>query len=349
MTANGNHKRRVRARGAKTGESYTAALRHLSEHPPGDPMPSATTPARRAAADDGAQRPTKQIRLAVGQVAVPDDPRDRAALGAAGDALRLLLREAHEGGARLVHFPEGATCSPNKRIMSSTGALEVGPSDWDRFAWDVVGDELRATADLCAELGIWAVVGSVHPLTPPHRPHNSLYVIDDRGSVVTRYDERMLSNTKLLFMYTPGSTPVTFEVDGVRFGLSMGMEVHYPELFLEYERLDVDCVLFSTIGMPADEHGVFAAEARAHAATNSFWVSYAVTAQDSVHAPSGVVSPQGTWVRRGPQQDGAALVIVDVDDREENLARPWRRTVRAGIYDEHIVRDDPRSEDRGGF
>ena len=53
------------------------------------------------------------------------------------------------------------------------------------------------------------------------------------------YDERMLSNTKLLYMYTPGSTPVTFVVDGVRFGCTMGMEVHYPELFLEYERLDL--------------------------------------------------------------------------------------------------------------
>jgi hypothetical protein len=26
------------------------------------------------------------------------------------------------------------------------------------------------------------------------------------------------------------------------------MESHYPEIFIEYERLDVDCVLFSTTG-----------------------------------------------------------------------------------------------------
>jgi hypothetical protein len=40
---------------------------------------------------------------------------------------------------------------------------------------------------------------------------------------------------------------VTFDIDGLRFGLLLGMEVHFPELFIEYERLDVDCVLFSTV------------------------------------------------------------------------------------------------------
>ena len=83
---------------------------------------------------------------------------------------------------------------------------------------------------------------------PPHRPHNSLYVVSDRGELVTRYDERLLSNTKISFMYSPGKIPVTFEVDGVRFGCALGMEAHYPEIFIEYERLDVDCVLFSTTG-----------------------------------------------------------------------------------------------------
>jgi predicted amidohydrolase len=292
---------------------------------------------------------TKQIRIAVAQSVAGNDPGDRAALHATGDALRALVRDSAAAGARLVHLPEGALCAPGKELMSSTGPDDVGPSDWSRCAWDALRDELHAIAALAAELRIWVVVGSVHQLTEPHRPHNSLYVIDDQGAVVTRYDERLLSNTKLRFMYTPGSAPVTFAVDGVRFGCTMGMEVHFPELFLAYEQLDVDCVLFSTIGGPADQLGVFAAEARAHAATNSYWVSYAVTAQDAVHAPAGVVSPQGAWVGRGPQRLEPALVVVDVDDSEENLARPWRRVVRAGVHDEHIVRDDPRSEDRLGF
>jgi predicted amidohydrolase len=197
------------------------------------------------------------------------------------------------------------------------------------------------------------VLGSVHRLTGPHRPHNSLYVLSDRGHVATRYDERMLSNTKISHMYTPGSTPLTFEVDGVRFGCSLGMEVHFPELFIEYERLDVDCVLFSSAGA-GTYSGIFATEAQAHAATNSYWVSFAMAAQHSVTAPSGVAGPGGDWLARCPRDGTPSVVVVDIDDSAESVevavarARPWRRTARSGGYEPHIVRD-PRSEDRGTF
>jgi predicted amidohydrolase len=333
MTANGNFKRRVRARAARTGESYTAALRHLSPAPTGEPMPS-----------------TKSIRIAVAQPTVPTDPRDRAGLRSAGRGLRRLMREARAAGARLVHFPEGATCSPDKQILSIDGPEEVGPADWDRFDWEGLRQELEATAALARELSLWAVVGAVHRLTPPHRPHNSLYVISDRGEVVTRYDERMLSRTKLSFLYTPGSTPVTFEVDGVRFGCLAGMEVHFPELFLEYERLDVDGVLVSTIGSPTpDGLEAFATEAQSNAGTYAYWVGFAATARDSAHAPSGVVSPQAQWRARCPRDGNPALAVADLDGSVENLARPWRRSARDGIYEPHIVRGDPRSEARNAF
>ena len=52
-------------------------------------------------------------------------------------------------------------------------------------------------------------------------------------------------------MYAPGATTVTFDVDGVRFGCLLGMEVHYPELFAAYEQQGVDCVLFATTGAGA--------------------------------------------------------------------------------------------------
>ena len=205
--------------------------------------------------------------------------------------------------------------------------------------------ELAAIAEAAAELRLWTVFGSVHRLTPPHRPHNSLYVLSDRGEVVTRYDERMLSNTKVTHMYTPGSSPVTFDVDGLRFGLMLGMEIHFPELFIEYERLDADCVLFSTTGTAGS---VFALQAQAHAATNSYWVSYSALARNDVAATSGVIDPQGDW--RARCEDGtASLAIVDVQSEAGNLARPWRRIARADVYESHRVHDDRRSQDKRRF
>ncbi|MDN3359255.1 carbon-nitrogen hydrolase family protein [Actinomadura sp. DC4] len=321
MTANTNLKRQVRARAAKTGQSYTTALRHF--------------------------RTAKRPRLAVAQTTVREDPRDGDALRASGRELRRLMRRAHAAGARVVHFPEGATCSPHKRVMS-TGD-EVGPADWSRFAWDVLRQELTATARLAGELRLWTVLGSVHRLTPPHRPHNSLYVISDHGEVATRYDERLLSKTKVSYMYAPGEVPVTFEVDGVRFGCALGIEVHFPEVFGEYERLDVDCVLFSTTGGAEADGPMFATEAQGHAAANGYWVGFSVPARHSTTAPAGVIAPGGEWLARCPADGAPALVVVDLDDRAaRSQARPWRRTARAGIYDPHFVKD-PRSDDRGTF
>jgi len=340
MTANKNLKRRVRARAAKTGESYTTALRHF----------------RSTAGGDGKVSAAKAMRLAVAQTTLRDDPRRIDELREAACEVRRLMLRAHDEGAKLAHFPEGATCSPHKLVMSIDGPNTVGPSDWDRFEWTVVHDELANTAELAARLKLWTVLGSVHQLTPPTRPYNSLYVISDQGVVVTRYDERLLSNTKISYMYSPGAAPVTFDVDGFRFGCALGMEAHYPEVFGEYERLDVDCVLFSSTGegKPGGAQA-FATEVQGHAAANSYWVSFSVGAQQSPIASAGVVSPGGKWVARCPADGTPAIVVVDLDDDSAEVAaalqtaRPWRRRARAGLYVPHFVRADPRSDDRATF
>ena len=112
MTSNRNLKRRVRARAAKTGESYAAALRQVRPARQAETMPE-----------------LNPVRLATAQIVVRDDPRDRGELRQSGHDVRDLMRQARRAGARIIHFPEGATCSPHKRIMSVTGPAEVGPAD----------------------------------------------------------------------------------------------------------------------------------------------------------------------------------------------------------------------------
>lgn len=289
------------------------------------------------------------MRLAVAQTTLFNDPQDISALRASGVEMRRLMREAHKAGARLVHFPEGATCSPNKRIMSINGPGDIGPSDWDRFEWAVLREELDALRALARELRLWTVFGSVHRLTPPHRPHNSLYVVSDRGELLTRYDERMLSNTKVSFMYSPGEIPVTFEIDGVRFGCTHGMESHFPEIFVEYERLGVDCVLFSTTGESATAGPTFAAEVLGHAASNTYWVSFSAHALQSATAPSGIVAPDGRWSALCFSDGTPSLAIADISTDPGHPARPWRRVARSGIYEPHRIDSDPRSDDRTAF
>lgn len=85
MTGSRNLKRRNRARAAKTGESYTAARRHLVNEPG-----SGTGPG---------------MVVAVAQMPLSPDPGDVSQLRHSGDIIRALMREARAAGAHLVYFP----------------------------------------------------------------------------------------------------------------------------------------------------------------------------------------------------------------------------------------------------
>jgi len=334
MTQNNNFKRRVRARASKTGESYSTARMQIIE----------------ASQNDSTMK-KKSVRLAVAQMSLRTDPRDILEFRASGKEIRELMRQAHSAKAEMLHLQEGATCWPNKFILSENGPGDVGPAVWDRFQWPALKEELQAIRQLAQDLGLWVVFGSVHQLSNPQRPHNSLYVISDKGVLVTRYDERMLSHTKISYMYTPGTLPIAFEVKGLKFGCALGMESHFPEVFIEYEQLGVDCVLFSTTGgSPAYPNDpAFTAEIVGHAASNSYWVSYAVAAKPDGAACSGIATPWGEWAAQCAPDGASSLAVFDIEDFSNDPARPWRRSARSGIYEPLQVENDPRSETRDAF
>ena len=292
------------------------------------------------------------LRLAVAQTTVPDDPADAGALRESGAQIRALMRDAHRSGATLAQFPEGALVYPGKRVVSSAGPAVLAEADWTRADWDVIRAEADAIAALAAQLGLWTVFGSLHPLPPPRRPHNSLYVIAPDGAVVTRYDKRFLSHTEVSWMYTPGTEPVVFEAGGLRFGCALCIEVHFPEIFDDYERLDADCVLVSVMV----DDPVRPVIAQAYAALHNYWVGYSTPAQYSRSAPAGIVAPGGRWIARCPANGQPAITVADLDsgldpdiDGAVRFARPWRRAARAGLYDRHHAPDDPRSRNRTSF
>ncbi|MFI9011440.1 carbon-nitrogen hydrolase family protein [Actinosynnema sp. NPDC053489] len=293
---------------------------------------------------------SRTLRLAVAQSTVPEDPTDPDGIRAGGAQIRDLMRRASAAGARLVQFPEGAITYPSKRVLSSTGPDRIGDADWTRAAWQVMRDEAEAVVGLAGELGIWTVFGSPHRLSGGNRPHNSLYVVSDRGRLVGRYDKRFLSDTEVRFMYTPGTRPLVFEVDGFRIGCALCIEVNFPELFAEYEALDVDCVLVSVMVDDAPR----AVVAQAYGTLYDYWLGYSVPAQFSATAPAGLVAPGGRWVARCTDDGRPGIAVAELDrhptdpdiDVAVRLARPWRRTARSGLYDDRVVVGDPRSDDR---
>jgi len=118
-----------------------------------------------------------------------------------------------QSGAAVAHLPEGAL----------SGCV---PSDLDSFEgydWDTLRQATGQVLDLAGRLGIWVVVGSEHRLSDGNKPHNSLYVIDDAGRLVDRYDKRFCVGdpeelTEELAHYSPGDHGSVWEINGVHCG-----------------------------------------------------------------------------------------------------------------------------------
>lgn len=276
------------------------------------------------------------LAMATCQPTASADPR------ANGAEVRRMLRVSAAAGARLAHFPEG--------FLSGYAVENVAA--WEDVDWAAVREELDDMASLAGELGIWVVLGSAHPLTPPHWPHwphNSLYVISDEGKLVDRYDKRKCSHTELTRFYTPGFESVVFDVDGFRFGMAICIEVNFSDLFADYARLGVDCLLLSAY--PVDS--IFATKARAYAAIHSYWLSLSVPAQTTHLFHSGLIGPRSEVLA---DVGGEAGLVVGTLDRKDpalhvalDLAKPWRASARADtIYEERRVTDE-RSRVRSKF
>ncbi len=236
-----------------------------------------------------------------------------------------LLQDAHRRGADLVHFPEGALSGYAKHQLTS---------DWSRFPWDDHEAELAAIASSCAKLSIWAVIGGVHRPEANRRPYNSLYVINDQGDIASRYDKRFCSHTEISDWYRAGSEALMVDVKGTKIGFLLCIEIQFPELFIAYERADVDCVLLSSYS----DNPMFTIQAQAHAACNNFWVSFSVPTNKSNQHASRLLGPDGSIVDVcSPGHSGLVVNTIDPHDPRWDVpcqkARPWRRLARSrSIY-----------------
>ena len=267
------------------------------------------------------------MKIAAAQSIVTNDVAENSR------TISCLIRQAALQGARLVNFCEGALSGYAKAQINS-------PEEWQNFNWDVHAAELEAIADTCRQNRIFAVIGSASPPPSPHPPLNSQHVINDQGDMIARYDKRYLSNSELDGWFTPGKNPITFEVDGYRFGCLTCIEVQFPELFMEYERLGVDAILFSSYGIG----NFFQIALRAHAGFNCVWISGATPAQKAPQGPASILGPDGKVVASCTSEPINQLVFTTLDRNNPDYdiplkkARPWRQTARQGkIYtDKHV-------------
>lgn len=266
-----------------------------------------------------------KIKIATAQPIVHKSVREN------GLEIRTLITEGHKQGASIIHFCEGALSGYAKQQLTHYKDLD----------FISIKKEMAQIQALCKKLGVWAVIGGAHQLANDTKPHNSLYIISDKGKIANRYDKRKCSHNELKDWYTPGFDACTFEVSGYKFSCAICIEIQFPEIFIQAEKEDVDCMLFSTYS----KEPMFGIQAQGYAATNNYWISMSVPQNVSALKGSQFIGPNGVIVAECTNNESAIIVseINKEDDRWHvplKLAKPWRRLAREGtIYREKKTKD----------
>lgn len=286
------------------------------------------------------------LRIATCQFSVePDLAHNR-------DAVLAQIEEAAQREARVVHFSEAA--------LSGYAGVEfeqISQIDWQQLK--------VATQQICrlaAEKKVWVLLGSSHRLSDGRKPHNSVYVIDDRGQIVDRYDKRFCTGTLDpepnldLAHYSPGNHATVFEIDGYKCGLLICYDYRFPELYRDLQQRGVEILFQSFHNARRDRAShesdniwadIVPATMMCRAATNHFWISANNSTARYSSWPSFFVVPNGRITGRLKEHEPGVL-ISEVDPAGDywDASAPWRERSIAGRLHSGELIDDPRSSDR---
>jgi deaminated glutathione amidase len=301
-----------------------------------------------------------RVTLATAQFSVRTDPEANL------HQIQSQMQQARAAGAAIIHFPEGAL----------SGYIPVDRPDFQDYPWPTLRRCTEAVMSEAQRLGLWVVLGSAHPLSAGHKPHNCLYLIDDRGQLVDRYDKRFCAGdasetSDELAHFTPGDHPVIFERQGLRCGLLICHEYRYPELYRELMAAGVNIVFhsFHAANLSAERQTEMEAKVgEAHfphnpgrtlpeitmpaslisyAANNALWISASNSSTPESCFGAFVVRPDGVKVGQLPK-NRAELLITQIDSEATfyDSTAAWRRRAMRGQLHSGTLVDDLRSRAR---
>jgi len=157
------------------------------------------------------------MKVATSQFSVSSDIRH--------NLVRILMQmqQAKELNCHVIQFPEG----------SLSGYAGSDFESFLNFNWPLLRECTTQVLQAAKRLGLWVILGSTHPLTPPNKPHNSVYIINNNGEIVDRYDKRFCAGTDEfqpktgdLAHYSPGNHFVVFSICGITCSVIICHEYH---------------------------------------------------------------------------------------------------------------------------
>jgi predicted amidohydrolase len=243
-----------------------------------------------------------KLRLAACQFPVSESIRENATW------IMDQMKEAGRMDCDVAHFPECAL----------SGYPGVDYKTLDGFDWAGLRRYTDSIRSLASELGIWVVLGSIHPLGEGFKPMNSLYVISHLGEIVDRYDKRFCTTDDLVH-FSAGGHFTIFEINGIKCGLLVCFDVRFPELYREYKKLEVDLIFQSFYNARQKNPGIhpkiMPVTAQAHAATNFFYMSL-TNSSAPLSWPCHFITPDGL-VSQTLEPDTAGILVSEIDLSEK--------------------------------
>ena len=277
---------------------------------------------------------TGVLKIAACQFAVGESVAENAR------SIRRFMQRARKADADVVHFSECA-------LSGYTGVDLAGFADYN---WDLLRQETLKIMDLAGRLGLWTILGSTHPLTPPNKPHNSLYLIGPDGKIADRYDKRFGTPGDLDY-YTPGDRFVTFTLNGVVCSLLICFDLRFPELYRQLYKQGVQCIFQSFYNArqrgPSVHTHIMRQTMQCHAATNHLWVSMTNSSGYFSPYPSCFIQPDGVITAQlKSNRPGMMVNTVDLNRDYYDPMAGFREMALAGkLTNGPGPLDDPRSRD----
>lgn len=245
------------------------------------------------------------------------------------------MAEAKEKGADVSHFSEsslsGYAGTDFKRYKRQDEALRLG--------------SLEKIIQLSSELKIWVIVGSHHFDKNNHLPYNCLWLIDNSGKIIKRYDKRFCTGKEGELehaYYKPGQKVVQFKIKGFTCGVLICHEWRYPELYREQKQRGTQILFQSWYDgkLSATEYkkqgkelgSLITGAVRANAANNYLWISASNTSARESCFASFVVRPDGKILHQLKRNvTGILISKINFNTKFTDPSGPWRKRAYKGI------------------
>jgi deaminated glutathione amidase len=276
------------------------------------------------------------------------------------------MRTSRGRGADVAHFPEACL----------SGYAGADFNSYRGFDWGLLEECTRQVLDQARQLRLWVILGSTHRLTGRHKPHDSVYIINDRGVLVGRYDKMFCSGDRKgrtgdLAHYSPGDHFTVFSVKGIRCGVLICFDYAFPELYREYKRRGIQLMFHSyhaghaspkRVGFMENEVGRrfhrlnrgssypeirMPAAMQAAACSNHVWISCSNTSARHSCFSSFFVRADGVITGRLRRNTAGVLIsTVDTNQRLYDGTAGWRNRAMRGVYHTGTLVRDRRSAQR---